>query len=688
MYFPLTDEISVDFGNLVLQYLQTKSVNLSPLKKKDCFFSVGFGQFPSNEMKQCSKKRGELSRPAYVLRKWLNIRTQEGDYSCDEGDGESDFEEEEEEGWKREGFDGNKNGSAFRCQSFATTPENPTYILRRRKSETLRVQYIDTKEIRICVGTWNVGGRLPPNDLDIDEWLLMEDPADIYVLGLQEVVPLNAGNVFGAEDNRPVLKWQYLIRKTLNRIFPVKTKFKCHSDPSSPSRFKPSDDVPVIEDDILSDSDDATDNQVHPISDIPEISKTDEFGFGKDSSFVDGNAGLGTSEEPNLKQASQVIRRLDRLYGFSMSDDPTESEAPPPSQPKLKLTKQLSGTERIGLVWPEPPMGLLAQHVLDKSSSFKSVRSFKTSNSFKPSLLGDPKGSSDINLISDINLEALISKKRSPFVRIVSKQMVGIFLTIWVRRNLRRHIHNLKVSTVGVGVMGYMGNKGSVAVSMSINQTPFCFICSHLTSGEKEGDEFRRNADVQEIIRRTQFHPVPGVGFPKTINDHERVIWFGDLNYRINLPYEKTRELISKKDWSALIERDQLRRELKKGRAFDGWSEGLINFPPTYKYEFNSPKYTGEFPKAGRRTPAWCDRILSFGKGIRQLKYKRHEIMLSDHRPVTAIFVAEVEVFSPRKLQKALTLTDAELEESDIIPEEIELGLDGFRFEDSSAWDR
>lgn len=36
---------------------------------------------------------------------------------------------------------------------------------------------------RICVGTWNVGGKLPPDDLDIDDWIDMNEPADIYVLG-------------------------------------------------------------------------------------------------------------------------------------------------------------------------------------------------------------------------------------------------------------------------------------------------------------------------------------------------------------------------------------------------------------------------------------------------------------------------------------------------------------------------
>jgi hypothetical protein len=37
--------------------------------------------------------------------------------------------------------------------------------------------------LRVCVGTWNVGGKLPPNDFEIDDWLDINHPADIYVLG-------------------------------------------------------------------------------------------------------------------------------------------------------------------------------------------------------------------------------------------------------------------------------------------------------------------------------------------------------------------------------------------------------------------------------------------------------------------------------------------------------------------------
>lgn len=51
----------------------------------------------------------------------------------------------------------------------------------------------------------------------------------------------------------------------------------------------------------------------------------------------------------------------------------------------------------------------------------------------------------------------------------------------------------------------------------------------------------------------------------------------------------------------------QLSKELCSGHVFDGWKEGVINFPPTYKYEINRDRYIGESPKEGekRRTPAW-----------------------------------------------------------------------------------
>ncbi|XP_048130857.1 type IV inositol polyphosphate 5-phosphatase 3 isoform X2 [Rhodamnia argentea] len=606
----------------------------------------------------------QLFWPRVVVRKWLNISTKESDYSAD-----SDDEDDVDSNSDIEEFNQGGRGSRLRNCGRKDTQVDPIVPrMRRRKSETFRAQYINTKEIKICVGTWNVGGKLPPDDLDIDEWLNISEPADIYVLGLQEIVPLNAGNILGAEDNRPVPKWENIIRETLNRVRLTKAKVKCYSDPPSPSRFKPSEDIPDIEEELLLETDSDGDEEVHPIDDEPdgfgeERPVTDRSSF---TTFGDAHYGdSGKSSEPDgqdLERQFSSPKRLDRLNCLRTE----EQEEVPFAQHNTKLTRMLSGSERIGLSWPEPPLNLISEGVLERPNSFKSIRSFQAPkslrkfNSFKSFTSEAPP---DLSLLAELDIESLLKRKRqTPFVRIVSKQMVGIFLTIWVRRSLRRHIHNLKVSTVGVGVMGYIGNKGSVSVSMSIYQTLFCFICTHLTSGEKDGDQLKRNADVHEIRRRTQFRSVPGIGLPKSILDHEKIIWLGDLNYRINLSYEETRELISKKEWSKLTERDQLVRELRKGRTFDGWSEGTLNFPPTYKYENNSEKYFGEDPKFGRRTPAWCDRILSCGRGMRQLCYRRVELKLSDHRPVTATYVAEVEVFSAKKLQRALTFTDAEIE--------------------------
>ena len=36
---------------------------------------------------------------------------------------------------------------------------------------------------RIAVHTWNVAGKPPPDDLDLEEWIGDSQPADIYVFG-------------------------------------------------------------------------------------------------------------------------------------------------------------------------------------------------------------------------------------------------------------------------------------------------------------------------------------------------------------------------------------------------------------------------------------------------------------------------------------------------------------------------
>lgn len=157
----------------------------------------------------------------------------------------------------------------------------------------------------------------------------------------QEIVPLNAGNILGAEDKSPAAKWLYLIGQALN-----------HNE-SSPKQ----------------------------------------------------------------------------LY--------YDDHQSPPTNPRFSFSDFLSLEDGLG------------------QDDFGRYLSLSTSNSF-PDNDDEEEASS---------LPTTMSKRYDNYHRkgkyclAASKQMVGIFLCVWVRSDLHRHISSLKVSCVGRGIMGYLGNK-------------------------------------------------------------------------------------------------------------------------------------------------------------------------------------------------------------------------------------
>ncbi|MED6121080.1 hypothetical protein PIB30_026703 [Stylosanthes scabra] len=396
-------------------------------------------------MRTESKKISKSSWPKQAVKKWLNIKTSadkfHSDYcltggerrkSCSDKDCYAVVPDDFSEGWLMD----SRNGM--------------------RSSDLGKESTADGVDLRMFVGTWNVGGKSPDEALNLRDWFKSPSPAHVYVIGFQEIVPLNAGNVLGPEDSGPAAKWLSLMRQALN---------------------------------------------------------------------------------PNTTQEE----------GYYLA---------------------------------------------------------------------------------------------------ASRQMVGIFLCVWVRADLYTHVSNIRASCVGTGIMGYLGNKGSISISMRLYHTTFCFVCTHLASGEKDGDEMRRNLHVSEILKRTKFST--SFKSPETILQHHNIIWLGDLNYRLVAGYDDTHELLKKNDWQALLEMDQLRIEQKAGRVFKDWNEGGIYFAPTYKYLANSDDYVAQTSKSKekRRTPAWCDRILWKGEGLKQLCYVRGESKFSDHRPVYSLFSAQVDLTS------------------------------------------
>lgn len=112
----------------------------------------------------------------------------------------------------------------------------------------------------------------------------------------------------------------------------------------------------------------------------------------------------------------------------------------------------------------------------------------------------------------------------------------------------------------------------------------------------------------------------------------------GDLNYRIDMRRETIINSIQNNDLSHIFYQDQLYKQIKSNPSFRlrSFCEPPLTFAPTYKYDRRSDNYDSSEKK---RSPAWCDRILWHSREpnrVRNLHYRRYEVDVSDHRPISA----------------------------------------------------
>ncbi|KFK42899.1 hypothetical protein AALP_AA1G053100 [Arabis alpina] len=272
--------------------------------------------------------------------------------------------------------------------------------------------------------------------------------------------------------------------------------------------------------------------------------------------------------------------------------------------------------------------------------------------------------------------------EKNTFERMGSRQLAGLLISLWARKEIRTHVGDLDVAAVPCGFGRAIGNKGGVGLRIRVYDRIMCFVNCHLAAHLEAVN--RRNADFNHIFRLMVFsrgqnlsnaaaagvttaaYTVKTNTIPSTSTEDiksdlaaaDMIAFFGDFNYRLfGITYDEARDFISQRSFDWLRERDQLRQEMKGGKVFQGMREALITFPPTYKFERNRSGLGGYDSGEKKRIPAWCDRVIyrdtqssPFSESNLQCPVVSSVIMYeacmdvteSDHKPVRCKFHATI----------------------------------------------
>ncbi|KAI5959861.1 INP53 [Candida pseudojiufengensis] len=239
-----------------------------------------------------------------------------------------------------------------------------------------------------------------------------------------------------------------------------------------------------------------------------------------------------------------------------------------------------------------------------------------------------------------------LNSQKEQYALLRTESIASMSLFLFVKKSSVHHVTQVSGASKKTGLGGITANKGACGVRFEYGATSFALITSHLAAGTSATVE--RFNDYTTIMQ--------GMTFTRnySIQDHDHVIWFGDLNYRINMSNGECRDLIEKGAFDDLIRSDQLTLERRDKGAFSEFNEGVVLFYPTYKFDKASSNYdTSE----KQRVPSWTDRILFLStkkkrNDLKQLNYNSvMDMLLSDHKPVYATFNSKVEFVD--KIKKA-----------------------------------
>lgn len=219
------------------------------------------------------------------------------------------------------------------------------------------------------------------------------------------------------------------------------------------------------------------------------------------------------------------------------------------------------------------------------------------------------------------------------YTNVGEETLAATHLVLFARTAKMNLVSGVAVAKVATGFGDVIGNKGGVGVCCDVGKTSFLFINAHFQAHQENVEG--RNADFQKINTKLALRPIDGN--PNVCDRFQRVFFMGDLNYRVNGNRKMVDALLTQGMSEVMLANDQLMQQMRDKEVFQGFCEGAVIFPPTYKFDKNCDVYD---TSAKARVPSWTDRILwKDHDRVVLLKYDACEtIKISDHRAVFAVF--------------------------------------------------
>ncbi|EGN98984.1 hypothetical protein SERLA73DRAFT_122843 [Serpula lacrymans var. lacrymans S7.3] len=178
---------------------------------------------------------------------------------------------------------------------------------------------------------------------------------------------------------------------------------------------------------------------------------------------------------------------------------------------------------------------------------------------------------------------------KGPYVPLVKERMMGLYLAIYIHRDIRNLVKGTSKSAVTTGLIGgRVGNKGGVGISLNIDGTTLLFVNAHLAA--HEGKVLHRLANLAKIKTELSVDPFlkpddPRIMAEDVTDRFDYTFLCGDLNFRLDITRLHADWLISRQEYEQALAFDQLRKQMETNSTFAGFREASINFPPTFKYD-------------------------------------------------------------------------------------------------------